>query len=48
MDKRYRVNGMFSLVVEGEDTREARAKVRRIFRDLGIESHVINVEEAEE
>ncbi|HHV27950.1 MAG TPA: hypothetical protein GXX63_12255 [Tissierellia bacterium] len=48
MDKRYEVSGLFSLEVEGEDTREAQAKVRRIFRDLGIECQIIDVEEARE
>ena len=48
MDKRYRVDGMFSLEVEGEDTREARAKAKRIFRDLGIKAYVTNIEKVEE
>lgn len=48
MDKRYRVDGMFSLEVEGEEAREARAKARRIFRDLGIEAYITNVEEVRE
>ena len=48
MDKRYEVSGLFSLEVEGEDTREVQAKVGRIFRDLGIECQIIDVEEARE
>lgn len=48
MEKRYEVSGIFSLEAEGEDTREARAKARRIFRDLGIEAYITNVEEARE
>ncbi|WP_162523552.1 hypothetical protein [Calorimonas adulescens] len=45
MDKLYRVMGIFSLEVEGEDFREAREKVHRILRVDEIEHNIINVEE---
>ncbi len=32
MDKRYRVNGIFSLEVEGEEVRDAKETVERILR----------------
>lgn len=37
MDKRFRVSGIFSLEVEGEDTREAEMKAGRILKDSGID-----------
>ena len=38
---------MFSLEVEGEDTRKAQAKVRKIFRDLGIECQILTLRRRE-
>lgn len=45
MDKRYRVDGMFSLEVEGRDNQEAEGKVKRILKCSGIDGIVIEVEE---
>ncbi len=45
MDKLYRVMGIFSLEVEGEDFREVREKAHRILRVDGIEHNIMNVEE---
>lgn len=48
MGKRFRVSGLFSLEVEGKDSREAKTKARRILRDSGIDGCVIDVEEVKE
>ena len=45
MDKRYHVNGIFSLEVEGKDMRDARKTAERILRDSGIEGYVVEIQE---
>lgn len=47
MDKRYRVNGIFSLEVEGEEVRDAKETVERILRTSGIDGRVVEIEEVE-
>ncbi len=44
MDKRYRVSGIFNLVVEGEEVRDAKETVERILRNGGIDGKVVEVE----
>ncbi|WP_162991119.1 hypothetical protein [Biomaibacter acetigenes] len=45
MDKWYRIEGSFILVVDAGDSREAREKAQRILKVDGIDHHIINVEE---
>ena len=45
MDKRFNVNGIFSLEVEGKDMRDARETAERILQCSGIDGKVIQVEE---
>jgi len=45
VDKRYHVNGIFSLEVEGKDMRDARETAERILVNSGIDGKVIQVEE---
>ena len=42
MDKRWTVNGIFIMEVEGKDRSEAREKAARILRNSGITGYVID------
>lgn len=48
MDKRYKVDGIFNLEVEGKDSREAEMKVYRILKDSGIDGCIIEAQEVKE